>query len=548
VGPQQFGGQPGDELDGSYFLRVPLRRWPWIVGAVILGLVCALAFARLSHSSYTATATVIVHPVPTSLGGDSVSSAPVNGTNEQAVASSQAVAADAQRILRSSDSTTQLLGRLSAQTVAKSAILTFSYKAPTRVAAAAGANAFADAYLTQRRAVAQGWITQTVRRLQAQLVTANNELQGASNEAAAAAGAAELDPAAVSKLATAQAAVTKLEIQSASLSSTIGNLNVAAVNPGSVSQPALASSVHTIGRSLELAIGGLVGLLVGLIAAFVRERFDDRIRSRGAYSIQLGLLPLAVLGGRRGRRRAREEISTVTSPKGKLSGSYSRLAALLTAGPNRVAGNILAVASPADSQAALTVAANLAAAIARNGSTVSLVSTDPVCRPGERSGLASHPEGHVIGADDTGGATRWIPDATPGLTVVDFGGSAESGYPKVLRSAIMSTASTDDYTVVAGPALAASGDGLFVASCADEVLIVAAAGRDRASQIGVALTQLQSMGVAVSGIVVQGASVHGAQRLKTARRSPAEPRFEESLLDRPVPVPAVGAGPRHPGS
>ena len=42
-------------------------------------------------------------------------------------------------------------------------------------------------------------------------------------------------------------------------------------------------------------LGGLLGLLIGLVLAFVRDAFDDRIRDVAQFEQKLGAPTLAVL-------------------------------------------------------------------------------------------------------------------------------------------------------------------------------------------------------------------------------------------------------------
>lgn len=514
---QDLNAPPTDEVDGAYFVQVPIRRWRWVVGAVILGLVCGFVYAKVAHRSFTATATTVVNPVPTGISATRITEAPVNTLNEQAVASSHSVALLAGRLMHSQETPSKLVKKLSVTPVAKSGILTFSFKGGSQASAAAGANAFATAYLDQRRSSAEAWVTRTRQGLQARLAAVNRQL--ATAEARVQASANHHEP------SGAQASATQFANEATAIDASIGSLDSLTVSPGDVTQPADTGGAHAFSRKLEVGVGGLAGLLVGLIAAFVWERLDDRIRPRGAHARQLGLAPMAVVGGRH-YLRAREEVAVVTKPGSGVAGSYARLAARLIGRRGAPARGVLVFASPAEQEAALTVAANVAAAISRTGLTVSLVCVGSGCAARPRFDLGKGAGRHSRSSKPADGdGVRPLPR----LQVFDLGGSDD---PAGLRRELTRLTGDADYTVVVAPALLGSDDGLLVASWADEVVVVAAAGRDRASATTESVGQLESMGVLVLGVVVQGAAPRrtgsagpgvGRRTLPEPVRAPVEP-------------------------
>jgi succinoglycan biosynthesis transport protein ExoP len=518
----------GEELEGSYFVGVPLRRWRVVVGAVVLGLLVGLALPKVIHRHYTAMATVVVDPVPTSVVAGHLVSSSVNGLNEQALATSTQVGDRARSLLHSSLSSSRLLSDLTVTPVAKSDLLSFSFVAPSAKQAAQGANAFARAYLDQRQARAQGSLASDTQALKARLAQVSSQLAQAQAGAKAEAAKAPSPQVASADMAAAQPVISHLADQESLLNTSLATASSARVNPGTISQPASSSQAKSLSPHLELAAGGLGGLLVGIIAAFAWERLDDRIRPRGAYSHQLGLSPLAVVGGRRGRARRKEPIATALRPGGRAATAYGRLAALLTQARGQAPGGVLVVASPTEPQAALTVAANLAASLARRGGEVTLVSTDPTCRPGQRLGLDDHLEAPSPGSNGAG---------PRGLILMDLGQRGEEGVAS-WRHQVQALPGPGRHVILAAPALE-SGEGLVVASWAGQALVVAAAGADRASQVSACLEELALLGVEVKGVVVQGA-IPRARASRPPARPFATPRPQPSS---PPALPALGAKP-----
>jgi len=523
----------GEELDSSYFVGVPFRRWRVVVGAVVLGLLVGLALPKVVHRHFTATATVVVDPVPTSVVAAHVVTSSVNGLNEQALATSTQVGDRARVLLHSSLSSSRLLSDLTVAPVAKSDLLSFSFVAPSAKQAAQGANAFARAYLDQRQAGAQASLASATRSLKARLSQVSAALAQAQAQAKAEAAKASSPRVANADMAAAQPVISHLADQESLLSTSLATASSARVNPGTISQPASASQAKSLSPRLELAAGGLGGLLVGIIAAFAWERLDDRIRPRGAYAHQLGLPPLAVVGGRRGRARRKEPIAAALRPRGRTAAAYGRLAALLTQVRGQGQGGVLVVASPTEPEAALTVAANLAASLARGGGEVTLVSTDPTCRPEARPGLDGHLEAPSPGANGNGAGPR-------GLMLMDLGDRGQEGLAP-WRHQVQALPGPGRHVILAAPALE-SGEGLVVASWAGQALVVAAAGADRASQVTACLEELASLGVEVKGVVVQGA-VSRARASRPPARPLAARRPEPSPAPASPALPALGAKP-----
>jgi polysaccharide biosynthesis transport protein len=156
--------------------------------------------------------------------------------------------------------------------------------------------------------------------------------------------------------------------------------------PGTViAAAALPSRPASPNRRLDTGIGLLVGLFLGVVAGFVRDRTDDRLRGRQDLADRLDRpvlatvppLPRRVRQGRlRWRRRHRDSLATLEQPNGPAAEAYRTLRTRMA----RLAGQLditsVMVVSAGVGEGKSTTAANLAVALAETGKDVLLVSAD----------------------------------------------------------------------------------------------------------------------------------------------------------------------------
>src|ERR1019366_523986 len=127
-----------------------------IVALTVLGAIAAAGYAVHSGHKYAATAQVLVTPpIEGSATGSSAQqlSAQVNMSTEQAVAQSPPVVLGAARLLHVRPSVLQAAAQhltvtVPATTLTTSNVLQIAWQAKSPAAAQAGANAFANAYLS----------------------------------------------------------------------------------------------------------------------------------------------------------------------------------------------------------------------------------------------------------------------------------------------------------------------------------------------------------------------------------------------------------------
>ncbi len=135
----------------------------------------------------------------------------------------------------------------------------------------------------------------------------------------------------------------------------------------------------------KVTIGLLVGLLLGVVAAFFLEYLDQTIKSAGDVERALetpvlGLIPVDPRGdrdGRGGRRRAVIPLISSAAPDDPTSEAYRALRTNVTfVSAEERALQLLCVTSPGPGEGKSTTAANLAITLAQQGARTLLVDAD----------------------------------------------------------------------------------------------------------------------------------------------------------------------------
>ncbi|MEW2288789.1 hypothetical protein [Streptomyces sp. NPDC047841] len=487
-------------------LRRLLRHRAVIALGIVLGLLGGAALALSRAHTYTSTSEVLVRSTADPFGTVSVAADnQVSMGTEQQIAASTAVAVRAARLLGQADGKANALeDALRITNQAKSQVLRFEFTARTPGRAARGANAFAEAYLADRKARNQA---------AAQRATQGVEQQIKTVEAAQKQETADDD--------TAKALQSQLD----TLRKRVVDINSRDTDGGDVvrrGEPPARPSVP--GWPALLALGLAGGAALGILLAWLRSALDTRVRSadevRAALRTPvLGLLPpghgedddlLAV--GRRGGDRA----ETLRALAYRLRGTGLR------GGTGR-----LLVVSPRRGAATEEVAVNLAAALAECGDEVLLVDADP--------GTAALTARLPLLPDDarTSGDASSLPD---GSSLVDAGSAGRfaccaggtaspdrTGGPAAVHR--LPAGSGSRTTVVVARPLLEHADALALAQRVDGVLLVAGLGTTRRDDLRRAHELVECSGGTLLGTVLDAARRRG--RLHAVlRRGPARPEAE----------------------
>jgi non-specific protein-tyrosine kinase len=265
-----------------------------------------------------------------------------------------------------------LLDRLTVEVISGTEILLIGYEAPHPAEAQRLTNGFARAYRQFRQDQVLEELKSASDDLQDQISRVEADLEEASAEAEQLAVGSSERASVDAEVNSLTAQLTTLKQQQAEL------LDPGDVQVGTVVQPANrpvapVSPDHVRNGILAL----VVGLLLGVGVAFLRERLDDRLRGRADLEEHIGAPVLAVVPQvANWKRRGKPPLVTLTQPKAAPSEAYRTLrTSLLFAAGQRGAKTVL-VTSPHAGEGKTATAGNLAVVLAQARKRVILISAD----------------------------------------------------------------------------------------------------------------------------------------------------------------------------
>jgi capsular polysaccharide biosynthesis protein len=370
--------------DLGHYLR-PLRRHRGLILlCVLIGLLFGAAYAAVLHPAYTSVTKVLVQTDDTdtnaNVAGGRTQSAALNMDTETQILKSTEVALRAQAILHTTTSPSALLGKVSVSVPPNTSILKIAFKAHSTAAADAGAKAFAEAYLENRAATSQSFLNRQISAARKQLNSDRRSLVAATRRVDSLAQGSPARQDALAEQTTDQATVTRDNVALAGLTSTV-------LHPGRIASPAgPGGSSPNRTRVIAVLTGLVVGLLIGLIAAFIRERTAKRIRSiddlerLGVPVIAEVLAPVRREGGGRKERANRDASAQLRSEQ--------RVAAAVGRGLSERGGSIY-VAALSPRAVEHRIGERLANEMARFGSATEVILYDSTAAELEQSILAN---------------------------------------------------------------------------------------------------------------------------------------------------------------
>ncbi|HVX43988.1 MAG TPA: Wzz/FepE/Etk N-terminal domain-containing protein [Mycobacteriales bacterium] len=252
------------------------RRW-WVIAlGLLLGLVLAAGYLSLAGKSYTSTAAVLVTPTGAEQQNTSVANGRTDGEinldTEAQLVTSTVVSDLARSTLKTSTSATDLAAKVTVSVPANTSVLHISFVGSSADDAERGAAAFAQAYLKHRGDVGQSDLNEQIKLLQQKIAQLNASLVTVSGQVAS------LSPD-TAEGTYARSQQTLLQSRITDLNSQLGPLTARRITPGSVISPASTPTGASSPRSLLVWVSGAAaGLVLGLLAAALIDRVDDRIR------------------------------------------------------------------------------------------------------------------------------------------------------------------------------------------------------------------------------------------------------------------------------
>jgi capsular exopolysaccharide synthesis family protein len=295
-----------------------------------------------------------------------------------------------------------------------------------------------------------------------------------------------------------------------------------------ITSASLPSSPSSPNHLVDIGAAVVVGLLLGLGSAAVRDLLDDRLRDEGDLEGRVRAPVLAVVRGP--RRKADAHPLVVPSPDSAAAEAYRDLRTRLLQIAGRRSARTLLVTSPIGEDKP-AVAANIAAAMALSGRRVVLMCAD----------LRSSAAQRIFGFDNRVGLTSLISGncalktalkPTPGgLLVVPPGpplkdpGSLPSN--PALVQVLADLCNDADFVVIEAPPLLRSADGAALTDLAKMIVLVVDAQVSTRHQIEDAMRQIGPAQDKLIGCVLTNA---GARRWWPSRRSAAVRRVTDSSI------------------
>jgi Mrp family chromosome partitioning ATPase/capsular polysaccharide biosynthesis protein len=471
--------------DLSEYLAIARRQWWIVILALLAGLTMGAEYHRTLAREYVSQASVLVGPAGQSLDEISIDT-------EAQLVRSTAVADRAATTLGLPNGD-GLADAVAVEVPPKTNVLTIKFRASSAVKAQAGAQAFAQAYIADREENAKaalgaqsGSLRTRIDELNTELAAINGQLVKARQGSSAYATLDSRRVITVSQINQLAGRMSQLTAESASGGVIIREARL----PGRPVRPNLP---------INLAAGILLGLVLGLGGAGLREHFDRRVRGRTDLVARCGV-PL--LGEVLDPALPADDVLAPSSPGGR---AFHRLRneILAALGPG---DQVIVVTGASRGAAASHIAANLATALARTGANVVLVGAHDRAPLARLMGVAPTP-----GLSEVLAGRAYLGEATqraaryPSLRVITPGGTGSAAgllQSQALRDMVSQLRRQARYVVVEAPPTSSGADAQCLAGLADAAILAVELKRTTRPDVLDAVEQLRRVGTPVLGGVV----------------------------------------------
>lgn len=528
--------QPVEVLSLQDYLAV-LRRRRWLIAVVTtIVVVSALTTSFLMTPIYEGTTEVVVEPVRRS---QEVSLENLLSTPNAAVATEQRVItsrAVAERVadLVDADDVGDLLDNVEVTAVRDTRVVEIRFRDPDPVRAAATADAFAAAYLDLRRdqAVdemlrARSSLEQRADDLRRRIIELDEGLRASEPDPVIAdeddEGDVEPPPVAddagdLGLQVERDALIAQLAQVSAQIAE-FGAGSEAVVGGGAVLNPAEIPQgpvEPNLIRNGALAI--VLGVLLGVGLAFLRDHLDDLIRDEDDFKRATGGLPVIGRIPEWNDKSKADRFVTLVEPSSQVSDTYRELSAslrfmLLTHGDTREArggrGYSVLLTSALAGDGKTSTATNLAVTAARAGLRTVLVDADlRRSSIGRRLGLARASGLSDVLLEGDRVSTHSLKVGIDNLVVLAAGTTPPNPNELLASSAMRQLhefmVGRADLVIYDTPAVLAVPDALELAHYVDVVILVGRANQSRRRQLSAAMERLAQAGANLRGTVFNG--------------------------------------------
>lgn len=256
-------------------------------------------------------------------------------------------------------------------------------------------------------------------------------------------------------------------------------------------------------RVLNIGLGLIVGLLVGVGVAVLREVLDNTVKGPTDFETLgvavLGLVPFD-------KRTPRTPIAFRSDPHSARSEAYRQLRTNLQFVDVDNPPRIIAVTSAVPGEGKTTTAINLASALAEAGSRVCLIEAD-LRRPSVASALGLVADvGFTTAVIGKAPITSVLQNAGRNLAVLTSGpippNPSELLISRHARQVILDLADNVDFAIIDTPPLLPVTDGAELATLADATLLVHRAGKTTRDQAMRSVQALEKVGKRPVGAIL----------------------------------------------
>lgn len=521
----------------DYLRAVQRHKW-MVLGLTLLVALAAAGYGMSRPASYTSTATVLLRPTP---GPNNQMVAP-NLEREREVLASNHTAEQVRADLQLAAPAPELLQQLMVEFRPDSDVLRVSFTDHDKAGAAAGANAFATSYVNQREAAARGFYDSTIAsanaehdRLVAVVGTIQSQIDATQQDRTKQAAA----PGSAPQVATLDAQLNSLRGDLTTVYTNIRTLDtqasqakqaLAARSPAAEVLRSAVAPGHPDGLDLRLLVlgGVLAGLLLGVVAAFLAERLDTTAREAEDVALALGATVMGSVPKLGVRHRSGPSSLVMLSRSGSTRigtarEAFRRLRTSVEFLNSSSGISTLLVTSAQPSEGKSLTSANLAIALAQNGSRCVLVSADlrrpslealfgmEDARPGLSEYLASASE---LNAERVAGIDNlWL--IRSGATADNPGELLSSGRFELMLKEL--DREEVQYVVIDTPPLLSAADALSAARHVDGVIVVVDSERTATTELLQARADLERTGSRLLGAVMNRQKVPRAGLLRGDR-------------------------------
>lgn len=503
---------------GDYIQLVRRRKWIVLQAAILVPL-AVLAFTLTQGDLYQGQAQVLLNSEdPTQAirgdvsGRESADELDRDASTQADVAQTPALA---RRVLRrvgaGGQTPEELLDNVEVEARSGSDLLTFNVRDPSQTRARRLADAYAAEYVRARARLGAAGLEAAKRDVERRLAGVGSNSTG---------------PLARDLRTTLRRIETAAALQSADATVVRRAEEAEQVQPKPIR---------------NTAIGLVLGLVLGVALAFLRDLFDRRVRSADEAASLVGLPLLARLPGKDLKRRGASRLPLVHDPDGPGADGYRTLMYRLQMVNSEPQARVILVTSAVEGEGKTTTAANLALAFARAGHSTVLVELD-MWRPAlhrvfgfkNRVGLADLLLGRatlheVLVRADAGGVVAEAAAHNGGdsgfgrLHVLPAGVSPSHPSDLIalpaLNDVLASLRVREEIVILDAPPLVQGGDGIALAAKADALLIVTRLAGVRREGLQELRRRLHDIPVPAIGVAVTDAERDDSDRWRRYYRA-----------------------------